>query len=147
MRRRGRAPVDVSFANPVCIATVDMARIGLAEYFASLIITTVRRPRRRFARAIGRFVAWPLPGLPPALNVYASMRETSMKNGIRVLALGIAIGVNGAALMAANASMVGGAERELASQHVERVVIVATREDRPAQQTVAIQNCPAPRAL
>jgi len=49
--------------------------------------------------------------------------------------------------MAANASMVGGAERELASQHVERVVVVAKREDLPAQQTVASQNCPAPRAL
>jgi len=70
-----------------------------------------------------------------------------MKNGIRALALGIAIGVNGAALMAANASMVGGAERELASQHVERVVIVAKRPDLPASQTVASQNCPAPRAL
>ena len=70
-----------------------------------------------------------------------------MKNGIRALALGIAIGVNGAALMAANASMVGGAERELASQHVERVVVVAIREDLPAQQTVASENCPTPRAL
>src|SRR6266702_2607811 len=147
MRRRGRAPVDVSFANPVCIATVDMARIGLAEYFASLIITTVRRPRRRFARAIGRFVAWPLWGVFGALNVYASMREISTKNGIRVLALGIAIGVNGAALMAVNASMVYGAERELASQHVERVVVVAKREDLPPQQTVASENCPTPRAL
>ena len=70
-----------------------------------------------------------------------------MKHGIRLLALGIAIGVNGAAVMAVNASMIGGAERELASQHVERVVIVAKREDLPAHQTVAIQNCPAPRAL
>jgi len=71
-----------------------------------------------------------------------------MKQRIRLLALGIAIGVNGAALMAVNASMVGGAERELASQHdVERVVIVAKREDLQAHQTVAIQNCPAPRAL
>ncbi len=70
-----------------------------------------------------------------------------MKNGIRVLALGIAIGVNGAALMAVNASMVYGAERELASQHVERVVVVAKREDLPPQQTVASENCPTPRAL
>jgi len=46
-----------------------------------------------------------------------------------------------------HASMIGGAERELASQHVERVVIVAKREDLPAHQTMAIQNCPAPRAL
>ena len=70
-----------------------------------------------------------------------------MKQRIRLLALGLAISVNGGALMAVNASMVGGAERELASQHVERVVIVAKREDLQARQTVAIQNCPAPRAL
>jgi len=70
-----------------------------------------------------------------------------MKQTIRLLALGIAIGVNGAALMAVNASMVGGAERDLASQQVERVVIVAKREDVPAHQTLASQNCPTPRAL
>ena len=70
-----------------------------------------------------------------------------MKHGIRLLALGIAIAVNGAALMAGNVSMVGGAERDLAWQRVERVVIVAKREDLPAHQTVASQNCPAPRAL
>jgi hypothetical protein len=70
-----------------------------------------------------------------------------MKHAIRMLALGIATGVNGAALVAVNASMVGGAERELASQHVERVVIVAKREDAPAHQTMASQNCPTPRAL
>ena len=70
-----------------------------------------------------------------------------MKRGIRLMALGLAIAMNGAALMAVNASMVGGAERELASHHVERVVIVAKREDLPAHQTMASQNCPAPRAL
>ena len=70
-----------------------------------------------------------------------------MKHGIRLLALGVAIGVNGVALVAVNASMVGGAERELAWQHVERVVIVAKREDLPARQTMASQNCPTPRAL
>ena len=70
-----------------------------------------------------------------------------MKRVIRLLALGLAIGVNGAALVAVNASMVGGAERELASQRVERVVIVAKRQELPGHQTVAIQNCPAPRAL
>ena len=70
------------------------------------------------------------------------------KRGIRLMALGIAIAVNGAALMAVNASMVYGAERELLSQqHPERVVIVAKRPDLPANQTVASQNCPAPRAL
>jgi len=47
-----------------------------------------------------------------------------MKRAIRLMALGFAIAVNGAAMMAVNASMVGGAEHELASQHVERVVIV-----------------------
>ena len=67
-----------------------------------------------------------------------------MKHGIRMLALGIAIGVNGVALVAVNASMVGGAERELSSQHVERVVIVAKRQGLPANQTVASENCPAP---
>jgi len=70
-----------------------------------------------------------------------------MKQRIRLLALGIAIGVNGGALMAVNASMVGSAERELASQQVERVVIVAKREDLPAHQTLASQNCPTARAL
>jgi hypothetical protein len=70
-----------------------------------------------------------------------------MRHGIRLLALGIAVAVNGAALMAVNASIIGGAERELASQHVERVVIVATREDLPAHPTMASQNCPTPRAL
>ena len=70
-----------------------------------------------------------------------------MKRRIRLVALGFAIAVNGAALMAVNASMVGGAERDLASQHVERVVIVAKRENLPANQTVASQNCPTPRAL
>ena len=71
-----------------------------------------------------------------------------MKHRIRLLALGIAIGVNGAALMAVDASMVGGAERELLSpQQPERVVIVAKRQDLPASQTMASQNCPAPQAL
>jgi len=71
-----------------------------------------------------------------------------MKRGIRLMALGLAIAMNGTALMAVNASMVGGAERELASQqHPERVVIVAKRQELPGHQTVASQNCPAPRAL
>ena len=71
-----------------------------------------------------------------------------MKRRIRPIALGLAIAVNGAALMAVNASIVDGAERELLSkQQPERVVIVAKRQELPATQTVAIQNCPAPRAL
>jgi hypothetical protein len=71
-----------------------------------------------------------------------------MKRGIRLIALGLAIAVNGAVLMAVNASMIGGAERELLSQQQpERVAIVAKRQELPGHQTVAIQNCPAPRAL
>jgi len=71
-----------------------------------------------------------------------------MKHRIHLLALGLAIAVNGAALMAVNASMVGGAGRELLSQpQLARVVIVAKRQELPATQAVASQNCPAPRAL
>jgi hypothetical protein len=59
------------------------------------------------------------------------------------MALGIAIAVNGAALMAVNASMVDGAERELLTQpQPARVVIVAKRQDLPANQAVASQNLP-----
>jgi hypothetical protein len=71
-----------------------------------------------------------------------------MKRAIRLMALGFAIAVNGAAMMAVNASMVGGAERELLSQQQpERVVIVAKRQELPGHQTMASQNCPAPSAL
>jgi len=71
-----------------------------------------------------------------------------MNRGIRVMALGIAIAVNGATLMAVNAAMVDGAERRLLpQQQPERIVIVAKRLDLPANQTVASQNCPAPKAL
>ena len=71
-----------------------------------------------------------------------------MKRGIRLMALGFAIAVNGAALMAVNASMVDGAGRELLSQQQpERVVIVAKRHEPPGYQAVASQNCPTPRAL
>ena len=71
-----------------------------------------------------------------------------MKRRIRLMALGIAIAVNGAALVAVNASMVDGAGRELLSQpQPGRVVIVAKRQDPTANQAVASQNCPAPRAL
>ena len=45
-----------------------------------------------------------------------------MKRGIRLMALGLAIAINGTALMAVNASMVGGAERELASSGILRAV-------------------------
>ena len=71
-----------------------------------------------------------------------------MNRGDRLMVLGVAIAVNGTALMAVNAAMVEGAERELLSQQQpERVVIVAKRQDLPASQTMASQNCPAPQAL
>ena len=71
-----------------------------------------------------------------------------MRRGIRLMALGIAVTVNGVALMAVNAAMVEGAERQLLSrEEPERVVITATRQDLPEKQTVASQNCPAPKAL
>jgi hypothetical protein len=69
-----------------------------------------------------------------------------MKRGIRLMALGLAIAVNGAALMAVNASIVDGAERELLSQlQPERVVIVEKRQDLPANQAVASQLLSASR--
>jgi hypothetical protein len=71
-----------------------------------------------------------------------------MKRGIRLMALGFAMAVNGAALTAVNVAMVDGAGRErLSQQHVERIVITAKRQDLPENQTVASQNCPAPKAL
>ena len=71
-----------------------------------------------------------------------------MKRGIRLVALGVAIAVNGAGLLAVNAAIVDGAGRELASQQqIERIVIIAKRQDLPANQTVASQNCAAPKAL
>jgi hypothetical protein len=71
-----------------------------------------------------------------------------MKRGIRLMALVFAMAVNGAALTAVNVAMVDGAGRELLSQqHVERIVITAKRQNLPESQTVASQNCPAPKAL
>ena len=71
-----------------------------------------------------------------------------MKRGIRVVALGVAIAVNGTGLLAVNAAMVDGAGQELVSQQqIERIVITAKRQDLPPGQTVAIQNCPTPKAL
>ncbi len=75
-----------------------------------------------------------------------------MKRGVRLVALGVAIAVNGTGLLAVNAAMVDGAGREVGrevvSQHqVERIVVTAKRQDLPANQTVASQNCPAPKAL
>ena len=71
-----------------------------------------------------------------------------MKRRIRLIALGIAIAVNGAALVAVNAAMVDGAERQrLSQQERERIVITATRQDLPENQTVASENCPARKTL
>ena len=70
-----------------------------------------------------------------------------MKRGIRLVALGVAIAVNGAGLLTVNAAMIDGAGRELLSQQTERIVITAKRQDVPANQTVASQNCPTPKAL
>ena len=71
-----------------------------------------------------------------------------MKRGIRLVALGVAIAVNGTGLLAVNAAMLDGAGRELVSQQqIEPIVIIAKRQDLPANQTVASQNCPTPKAL
>jgi hypothetical protein len=71
-----------------------------------------------------------------------------MKRRIRLIALGVAIAVNGAALVAVDAAMVDGAERQLLSQQEpERIVITATRQDLPENQIVASQNCPARKTL
>jgi len=41
-----------------------------------------------------------------------------------------------------------GRRRELASQQqIERIVVTAKRQDLPANQTVASQNCPTPKTL
>jgi hypothetical protein len=65
-----------------------------------------------------------------------------------MMALGIAIAVNGAALMAVNSAMLDGAERQLLSpQEPERIVITAPRQEDSAPQTLAVQNCPARRTL
>ena len=71
-----------------------------------------------------------------------------MKRGIRLVALGVAIAVNGTGLLAVNAAMVDGAGREpVSQQQIERIVITAKRQDLAANQTVASQNCPTPKAL
>ncbi len=71
-----------------------------------------------------------------------------MKRRIRLIALGIAIAVNGAALVAVNAAMVDSAERQLLSQQEpERIVITGSRQDLPEHRTLAVQNCPAKKTL
>jgi len=66
-----------------------------------------------------------------------------------LVALGVAVGVNAAGLMAVNSAMVDAAERELLSQQqpVNVVVITAKRQDLQVSQTVASQNCAAPKPL
>ena len=62
----------------------------------------------------------------------------------RMLALAIALAVNGAALAAVNVALVEGGERvRLAQQEVERVVIVG---ERPAD-ALAARNCGGRQAL
>ena len=71
-----------------------------------------------------------------------------MKRRIRLMALGIAMAVNGAALVAVNAAMLDGAERQLLSQQEsERIVITGSRQDLPEHRTLAVQNCPTRRTL
>jgi len=71
-----------------------------------------------------------------------------MRRKIRLMALGIAVTVNGAALVAVNAAMVDGAERQLLSrQEPERIVITGSRQDLPEHRTLAVQNCPARKTL
>ena len=61
----------------------------------------------------------------------------------KMLALGIAVFVNGAALATVNLAMHDGAERERSLQHAERIVIYG---ERPAQ-AFAAKNCTGTQAL
>jgi hypothetical protein len=71
-----------------------------------------------------------------------------MERGNRLIGLGIALAVNGAALTALNVAMVDGAERDrLSQQEPERVLIVAPRQELPEQEMLATQNCPGRKAL
>jgi hypothetical protein len=71
-----------------------------------------------------------------------------MKSRVRLVALGVAIAVNGAALIAVNAAMVEGAERQLLSQQEpERIVITGSRQDPSEHRTLAVQNCPTNKTL
>jgi hypothetical protein len=71
-----------------------------------------------------------------------------MKREIRLMALGIAVAVNGAALMVVNAAMLDGAGRQLlAQQEPQRIVITGSKQDLPEHRTLAVQNCPDPRTL
>ena len=65
-----------------------------------------------------------------------------MTRAVRLVVVGLAVAVNGAALATAHTAMGQIQERQkLAQQQPARVVVVGQRP-----QHVAIQNCPAPTA-
>jgi len=71
-----------------------------------------------------------------------------MERGIRLTALGIALAVNGAALVAVNAAMLDGATRQLLSQQEpERIVVTGRRQDLLEHRTLAVRDCPAHKTL
>src|SRR5437016_5464583 len=66
------------------------ARMGLVRRWVnSARSIPIHRSRTRFVRAIGRFVASPLPGVRRVLNLHAK-GGIAMRRGIRLMALGIA---------------------------------------------------------
>src|SRR5258708_35811955 len=66
----------------------------------------VRRPSKPFVHAEGRFLAWPLRAVLTILNGYASMKGGSaMKRGNCLMAFGVAIAVNCAAVLAVKAAI------------------------------------------
>ena len=68
-----------------------------------------------------------------------------MTRGFRLVVLGFALIVNGAALGAIHRSMGQITEREkLALHQPARVVVIGQRAEQPV---LAIQNCPAPKLL
>jgi hypothetical protein len=65
-----------------------------------------------------------------------------MTRGVRMVVVGLAVAVNGAALATAHTAMGQIQERQkLALQQPARIVVVGQRAEH-----VAIQNCPAPTA-
>jgi hypothetical protein len=61
----------------------------------------------------------------------------------RILALGIALAANGAALAAVHVAMLDGARERLAQREIERVIVVGE----PAAEALAVKNCPGRGAL
>jgi hypothetical protein len=71
-----------------------------------------------------------------------------MERASRLIGLGIALAVNGAALTVLNVAMVDGAERDrLSQQEPERILITAPRQALPDREILATQNCPGRKAL